>query len=465
MAAHGSDINQQERGSQMALIARKLQGPAHDRVRRFVAQHAHALEPGLSVLETSLRLGRATIDVVALDAKQTLVLVVAGEVADERMLISTLDAYVWCLVFPDNLRRLYPTAEITMTRPPRVIFVAERIPDAFLELVERLSVVPVECQELASPAAAPTTGSDERPVSAAAPVPPALPVAPLAPAPAAPMVPGMPVAPVLAAPTPAGSQVPTATPSRLFPVAAGSDAAVAHQWESFLSDGTSTLPVEPAPGAPLMVEVPVMRGASPASHVHADGSGHPNGHSGSSSNGNGHTSIPASATPQPVSSSAGAGAVGVVSVEPRASAPPMTEIPVIRMATPAAPAGQWPPTDPHRLASDAERPAASRSHAGANGHPAPVSNGQASMGAAEACVEHAAVDLGAPRVTDSRAATQPGRTPFKSATPPQPAKPVAPSQVPESPTVSHPALESLKFPKGGVSRQWQDFLDQLAANQ
>jgi hypothetical protein len=31
--------------------------------------------------------------------------------------------------------------------------------------------------------------------------------------------------------------------------------------------------------------------------------------------------------------------------------------------------------------------------------------------------------------------------------------------------VNHPALQALRFPKSGVSRQWQEFLDQLAANQ
>lgn len=135
----------------MGLVVRKVQGGAEDRIRSLVAEHAQSLEAGLSVLETSLRLGRTTIDVVALDAKQTLVLVVSGEVADEKMLIGTLDAYVWCLTHPESVQRRYPAASIAITRPPRIIFVAERIPEPFMELVERLSVVPVECQELHIP--------------------------------------------------------------------------------------------------------------------------------------------------------------------------------------------------------------------------------------------------------------------------------------------------------------------------
>ena len=53
----------------MPVIARKKQAPAQDRIRAIVAEHLEMLEPGLSVLETSLRLGRTTIDVVAVDAK------------------------------------------------------------------------------------------------------------------------------------------------------------------------------------------------------------------------------------------------------------------------------------------------------------------------------------------------------------------------------------------------------------
>src|SRR5688572_13118817 len=168
----------------MAPITRKPQGTVQDRIRTFVAEHAETIEPGLTVLETSLRLGRTTIDVVALDAKQTLVLVVAGEVADEKMLINTLDAYIWCLAFPDNVRRLYPNASIAVTRPPRVIVVAENIPDTFLELAEGLSVVHVECQELAGPeAAVPDREKDRTPAAIAAPTSLAGAAAPAAPRP------------------------------------------------------------------------------------------------------------------------------------------------------------------------------------------------------------------------------------------------------------------------------------------
>jgi hypothetical protein len=320
----------------MGLVVRKVQGGAQDRIRSLVAEHAQSLEAGLSVLDTSLRLGRTTIDVVALDAKQTLVLVVAGEVADEKMLVGTLDAYVWCLAHPESVQRRYPAATIAITRPPRIIFVAERVPQPFMELLESLSVVPVECQELHIPTApAPVAPT-------AAPAAPAKPVTPPAPAVAAPVAP---------APSPAASR-------RMTPVTGGFDASVASQWESFVAVG-------------------------PASHMATNGKA------------NGHAPIAAPVAAQPLASPAIAIRATEASVEP--PAPP-------RQASPAPAAPQ---------------PAA-----------APV--------------------VPAPA---AKPATPAGR----------PAAPAPKSAAPADPESNHPALESLKFPKDGVSRQWQDFLDQLAA--
>jgi len=302
----------------MGLTVRKVQGGAQDRIRSLVAEHAQSLEPGLRVLETSLRLGRTTIDVVALDAKQTLVLVVAADVADERTLVSTLDAYVWCLAFPENVQRLCPAVSVGITRPPRVILVAERIPETFMELVERLSAVHVECQELHTPnsTAAPQP-AERRP----------------------------PVAPVVSAPVVAAAVTPARTPAparymERTPVTAGFDASVASQWESFLT-------ADAAPAA-------------------ATRNGHANGAS------NGH------AQPAPRPSIAAAAAAAATPAEPAPAPNPAT-----KSAAPAASAAK-------------------------------------------------------------------------------PATPEAP-EAPEASAANHPALESLKFPKGGVSRQWQDFLDQLAA--
>jgi hypothetical protein len=99
-------------------------------------------------------------------------------------------------------------------------------------------------------------------------------------------------------------------------------------------------------------------------------------------------------------------------------------------------------------------------------------------------VEHAAVNLGVRLRVEAPAApaapapptTAPVAQPAapKAAPEPKPAaprtvaepKPAAPRPAhEETRTVNHPALQALRFPKSGVSRQWQEFLDQLAANQ
>ncbi len=180
----------------MTLIARKSSSAKQDRLRRFVAQHIGALEPGLQIVEAGLRLGRMVVDLVAADSRQTLVLIAVGPVATDRMLIGMLDAYIWCLQFPDGLRRLCPEAPITFTRPPRLVVVAEEVPESFMDLVGSLSLE-VECHELAREASpepavppashadvpssdAPTTGSplsaDAVAAAAAAPPGPATPV-------------------------------------------------------------------------------------------------------------------------------------------------------------------------------------------------------------------------------------------------------------------------------------------------
>ncbi len=350
----------------MALITRKVQG-GPERLRHFVAENLEALEPGLNVLETSLRLGRSTVDVVAVDGKQTLVLVAVAEVADAAMLISTLDAFIWCLAFPDNMRRLYPDVAIATTRPPRVVLVATQMPAAFLDLAERLSVINPECHELAAvpesedaPTAGATTAAD--PTSVVRPT-------------------GEPVAELPLAIT---EVLPSA--ARL---SAGFDAAVSRQWESFLVESPVGGPQQPADS-----EMPVAESSAP-----------------------------------------------------------------------------WPP---HHLANGTPTGQRSNGHAAhaTNGHPAialdlPGSESEApirrSVLAAEpAPVEHAAVNLGVRR-PEAPAASAAKPAPSRVVAEPKPAT-SRPAQE-ETRTVNHPALQALRFPKSGVSRQWQEFLDQLAANQ
>lgn len=221
----------------MTLIARKHSSVKQERLRRFVAEHVDALEPGLQIVEAGLRLGRTVVDLVAADARQTLVLISVGTMATERMLIGILDAYIWCLQFPDGLRRLCPDAPIAFTRPPRLVVVAEEVPEAFMELVGCLSFE-VECHELARE----PKGDVDTPAAAVeAPVPEALVAASPAPDP----TPATPVAP-MAGDEPVPVVEPTALEISPDPVVAAAAAATPVDSEA---EGSSPEPgrdVEPA---------------------------------------------------------------------------------------------------------------------------------------------------------------------------------------------------------------------------
>ncbi len=103
-----------------------------------VAENAESIEAGLKILDTGVSLGGATIELVAVDSATSLALVTLGFVADDEMLMRALDAYSWCQEDPEALRRLYPMARLSSGQPPRVIFVAEQLPEAFLRKARHL---------------------------------------------------------------------------------------------------------------------------------------------------------------------------------------------------------------------------------------------------------------------------------------------------------------------------------------
>src|SRR6266480_2970259 len=58
-----------------------------------------------------------------------------------------MDAYSWSLEYPDTLRRLYPMANVSSTRPPRILFVVERLTEAFVRRIKQLSFLEIDCVE------------------------------------------------------------------------------------------------------------------------------------------------------------------------------------------------------------------------------------------------------------------------------------------------------------------------------
>src|SRR6266404_2182254 len=137
-----------QRGEQaMRLVVKKLEVVDLGQMQSLVLEHLDGIESGLTVLDSRVLLGHATIDTVALDAEGALVLITAGFTADEDMLMKAVEAYSWCLEYPDAIRRLYPSVEISAARPPRLMFVIERMPDAFHRKIKQLGFSEVDCVE------------------------------------------------------------------------------------------------------------------------------------------------------------------------------------------------------------------------------------------------------------------------------------------------------------------------------
>src|SRR5438874_9424981 len=126
---------------------RKLEVKDIGDLEKLVAENVEGIEPGLQIVDSRLLLGQAAIDLVGLDTRGSLVLIALDFAADEGLLIRVMDAYSWCLEYPDTIRRLYPMAQLSAARPPRILFIVERITDSFLRRIKQLSVVEIDCLE------------------------------------------------------------------------------------------------------------------------------------------------------------------------------------------------------------------------------------------------------------------------------------------------------------------------------
>ena len=109
----------------------------------LVAENVDAIEPGLKIIGSNLNLGRASIELVALDGSNTPVLVTLGLTADDTMLLRALEAYAWCLDYPESLQKLVPASRAPEW-PPRVVFVAERLLESFVRKMRLLKFSTVD---------------------------------------------------------------------------------------------------------------------------------------------------------------------------------------------------------------------------------------------------------------------------------------------------------------------------------
>lgn len=254
-------------------------------LQTLMAEHAESLDTGLKVLDERVVLGGGAVDLVALAAEGTLVLIAIALVADDAMLLRMLEAYAWCFEYPDAIARLYPAMRIPLDAPPRVMFVGERFPDAFLRKVKHLRMPSLDCLEFrylevngvaglyfnpvdeARPAeaTAAVAPSPERVSVGAPPVPAAVPITPIPTtsiltAPVAPSAP--PAARITVTPSPIEPVTPVTAPvaSIAESVAAARvepETPAAAPARSAVGRGTATLPVTEAAAATAIAVEPL----------------------------------------------------------------------------------------------------------------------------------------------------------------------------------------------------------------
>ena len=132
---------------QMKLTFRRREVKDLSQLEMLVTEHAEAIEPGFRVLASTVNFGRSTVELVGLDGRGTPALVALGLTGDDAMLFRIVEAYAWSLEYPESVRRLMPAEGGADGWPPRVVFIAERLPESFLRKIRLLTFPAVNCFE------------------------------------------------------------------------------------------------------------------------------------------------------------------------------------------------------------------------------------------------------------------------------------------------------------------------------
>ena len=133
----------------MSLSIRPLVLTDREELAALVEANLPALEGGLSILERRFPAGQVPVDLVAVDARERLVLLILGSGSNPAMLLQGLEAYGWCRENGALLGRLLPGAGIDAATPPRLFLLAPRFSDSLRRTARYLgpvSPVLVECR-------------------------------------------------------------------------------------------------------------------------------------------------------------------------------------------------------------------------------------------------------------------------------------------------------------------------------
>lgn len=112
-------------------------------LRKLVEANLGLVERGLGLVDRHVSLGASAVGVMALDATGSLTLLAVDLSADDELFRGAAGAYRWCRRHPDAVLRLFPNARISPARPPRLLFVAQRVARSFLRTMDRLGFEPV----------------------------------------------------------------------------------------------------------------------------------------------------------------------------------------------------------------------------------------------------------------------------------------------------------------------------------
>ena len=167
----------------MKLTFRKHEVKDLCQLQALVAEHPETVEPGFRILATSANFGRSAVELVGLDRHKTPALIALGFTGDDAMIFRMVEAYAWSVEYPESVRRHVSDGDTAGGWPPRVVFIAERLPESFLRKIRLLAFPAVNCFEYRCVEVNDTTGFYLDPVDWAASepahaAPPATPAAP-----------------------------------------------------------------------------------------------------------------------------------------------------------------------------------------------------------------------------------------------------------------------------------------------
>src|SRR2546430_10855859 len=134
----------------MKLTFRRREVKDLSQLQTLATEHAEAIESGFRVLARPVNFGRSTVELVGLDGRGTPALVALGLTGDDAMLFRIVEAYAWSLEYPESVRRLMPAEGGADGWPPRVVFIAERLPESFLRKIRLLTRSEEHTSELQS---------------------------------------------------------------------------------------------------------------------------------------------------------------------------------------------------------------------------------------------------------------------------------------------------------------------------